>query len=199
MSRAFFLLAVLLLAGMHVTTGRYLLEAAAAGTGICADGYHCCDRAKDGRCNKPCLKSGNACPQQGHPGHIHMRKLVEGESVEPKMIEGSADAQALDAPAVVEAAKMRDDAQAAEALDAPARVGAAKVVMARDSKPADKPKIFEAVQATGRHLLEFAAAGTGPCQDGYHCCSSVKNGHCSTGCQDNRYVCKPTGPTHPLY
>lgn len=137
MSRAFVLLAVLLLAGMHVTTGRYLLEAAAAGTGICADGYHCCDRSKDGHCTKPCIKT--ACPQQGHPGHIHMRKLVEGEAVEPKMIEGSADAQALDAPAVVEAAKMRDDAQAAEALDAPAQVGAAEVVMARElAKPAEK-------------------------------------------------------------
>lgn len=81
MQRASVVLLLLLLAA-HV-----MADSAAAGTGPCPDGYHCCNGDKNGQCKSPCLKNGKACPQQGGTGggHIKMRKLKADQA--PLVIE----------------------------------------------------------------------------------------------------------------
>lgn len=86
--RATIILLPLLLAA-HVTAGRELggqrklLDHSASGSGVCPDGYHCCGREKNGQCTEACKQAGLACPQQGHPTHIHMRKLSEQADARP--------------------------------------------------------------------------------------------------------------------
>lgn len=166
MPRTYILLAIMLLAGIHPTTGRHLLETGAAGTGVCADGYRCCSGTKNGKCTTACKETRYACPPQ-RPTRPPMRKLAEGDAQE--VIEDPAAAQVQDVTTAI-----------------------------NDAVQAAITSTVHAFSMNDIQPMEFAAAGTGPCPDGYHCCSSVKNGHCTTSCMANRYVCPPTGPKHPL-